>query len=194
MAQACCWPPERLCGLFFSIPTRREKCNPSLTRSLISAEDKQKFSGPKASSSSTVELKSWFDGLSKHNPVIAERTGTSYRLTSRSATLISPFRSPRKKCGINPLVVLQRVVFPAPLGPVIMMTSPGLMSRSIPSIAYPVEPSYFQDSSCISIIGLGSVRTEGIDIVCCALSGKAESPTSSSLHGLLYKSRKNPPY
>ena len=141
MATRCFWPPERVCG---ALSARSAIPVDSITwRSLcsISALGMPRFSSPDATSSSTVEKMSWASASSKTTPTCLPISAIlRYSRTLFPRIVIVPSSRPPYSWWRIPDAARQKVVFPAPVGPVTKTISPFRRSRSIPSRAGESEP------------------------------------------------------
>ncbi len=68
MATRCFWPPESICGSFRAKPLSPTRSRASSTRRLILCGSSPRFSGPKATSSSTTVATIWLSGFWKTMP------------------------------------------------------------------------------------------------------------------------------
>ena len=127
MAIRCFWPPESIWGAllaYFSIPTA---FNASFTRRRISSGGTPRFSGPKATSSSTMVVTIWLSGFWNTIPtflrIFRVFASTAVSIPS-TVTCPSVGRSSALRC-------FARVLLPLPLWPTMASISPLFISSEI---------------------------------------------------------------
>src|SRR3989442_6523784 len=131
MATRCFWPPESRCGScwrYSAISTTRRA---SSTRATISAGGSPRFSGPKATSSSTTVATSWLSGFWKTMPTRCRISDSAPRsLVFMPSTNTSPSVGSSRafRC-------LARVDLPDPFPPTMATNSPRSTVRAMPSRA-----------------------------------------------------------
>ena len=113
MAMRCFWPPDSRCGAWranFSMPTA---ASASSTRRRISAVGTPRFSGPKATSSSTTLATIWLSGFWNTIPV---RRRISSSSDSSRVSIPSTYTAPPLGSS-TAFMCLARVDLPEPLWP-----------------------------------------------------------------------------
>ena len=128
MAMRCFWPPERWWGAWrtnASIPTALRAAS---TRFRISAVGTPKFSGPKATSSSTTLATIWLSGFWNTMPT---RRRISSRSASSQVSMPSTHTLPPKGSS-TAFICLARVDLPDPLWPSTATKLPRSMERDTP--------------------------------------------------------------
>ena len=131
IAILCFCPPDNKCGaclLYSLIPTFSRA---SSTLFLISCGGTPKFSGPKATSSSTIVATNWLSGFWNTIPALDLISHTLF-----SSVVSNPFTITVPSVGINKaFICFATVDFPDPLCPKTTKNSPLFTSKFNPSIA-----------------------------------------------------------
>ena len=125
MAIRCFWPPDNKCGPCSAYSVMFTAAKASSTRLRISALGTPKFSGPKATSSSTTAATIWLSGFWNTMP-------TCWRIfqicSSSNVSKPHTVTFPAVGCN-NTLKCLANVLLPLPLVPIMATNSPRRMVR-----------------------------------------------------------------
>ena len=123
-ATRCFSPPES------SLNRLPERCDAQARlrafadRRWISPTERPRFSGPKATSSSTVMVQNWPSGSCWTSPTDWAISNTSARAGFRPRTLSSPRVLASMNPGMKPVMQCAKVDLPEPVAPVISTRSP----------------------------------------------------------------------
>ena len=137
MAMRCFCPPERrwgACSRYWYMPTA---FNASSTRRRISSGGTPRFSGAKATSSSTTLATIWLSGFWKTMPTVRRMSSS---LSSSAVSIPSTYTLPPVGSRMA-FMCLARVDLPLPLWPRTATKEPSSMSRVTPSSTMGATPS-----------------------------------------------------